>query len=69
MKCHQDTVGSDLHVGLDIGIAGVDGVLERGHRVLRHVAGAATVSEWDRPIPFEIGVKARSHPAQYRRWT
>ena len=49
----QHAVGRDVHVGLDVAVAEVHGVLERRHRVLGRIAGAAAVGERDRVLPVE----------------
>ncbi len=60
---HQHTVGGHLHIGLEVAVAEVDGVFERLHRVLGHVAGPTSVSERQWPVPVEIRMTRGTHEA------
>src|SRR5690606_3603429 len=49
----QDPVGGEVYVGLQVAVPEVDGVLERGQRVLRGLRRATAVSEGDRARMIE----------------
>ena len=57
----EHAVLGDLHIGLDVPVAEVDGVLERRHRVLGCITGASTVGERHRAVPVEIRVRGGGH--------
>ena len=61
-KASSDAVAGRVHVGLEVAVAELDGVLERGQRVLEPIrAGAAPVGHRDRPVVVEVGIHDRKY--------
>ena len=58
----EDAVGRGVHVGLEVSVPEVDGVLERGERVLRGLRRAAPVRERDGPRVVEERERAHGAP-------
>ena len=56
MKGHQDPVGREVGIGLQVAEAECHGMLEGRHGVLGGLAGPAPVGEGERTRPVEEGV-------------
>ncbi len=58
---HGDAVCRGVHVGLEVAVPEVDGLLERRHRVLQAPGGPATVGEGERVRRVQEWIGGRAH--------
>ena len=66
MERHENTIGCAVNVGFEVPEAQVDGVFERGERILRRHAGAAAMSE--RNDPTVVKEREVFGPRTHRRY-
>jgi hypothetical protein len=68
VKGHQDTIGSGVHVGLEMSEAEIDGMAKGRHGVLGSVTGSTPVSEGEEPTGvITLQIRMSTHRDDYGR--